>query len=262
MSVQVLISTMYQTDYSLLERMNIQTDAIVVNQCDDDKVERFVYNDHQIIWMSLKERGVGLSRNTALVRATGDIVVFADDDVVYNDGYENIIESAFNNQKNADALTFCLDVIGDKRKDKDEFGLHRLNLRNSLRYGTYRLACKRDALLKNRISFSLLFGGGAKFNSGEDNIFITDLIKKKCKIYATSVNIGTVAQNESTWFKGYDEKYFYDKGVLMSTIYKRFVYALTALLIIRHPEQYGSIGMKSAIKESFKGIRSGKKERL
>ena len=35
----------------------------------------------------LNERGIGLSRNTALMRATADIILFADEDVTYKDGY-------------------------------------------------------------------------------------------------------------------------------------------------------------------------------
>lgn len=76
MTLQVLVATMHQTDHSLLEKMNIQSDAIVVNQCNRNEVERFMYNGHQILWMSLNERGIGLSRNTALMRATADIILF------------------------------------------------------------------------------------------------------------------------------------------------------------------------------------------
>lgn len=76
MTLQVLVVTMHQTDHSLLEKMNIQSDAIVVNQCSRNEVEWFMYNGHQILWMSLNERGIGLSRNTALMRATADIILF------------------------------------------------------------------------------------------------------------------------------------------------------------------------------------------
>ena len=58
MTLQVLIATMHQTDHSLLEKMNIQSDAIVINQCDRDEVERFTYKGHSVLWMSLNERGV------------------------------------------------------------------------------------------------------------------------------------------------------------------------------------------------------------
>ena len=42
MTLQVLVATMHQTDHSLLEKMNIQSDAIVVNQCNRNEVERFM----------------------------------------------------------------------------------------------------------------------------------------------------------------------------------------------------------------------------
>ena len=76
MTLEVLVSTMYQKDYSLLDRMNIQTDAIVVNQCNENSIEKFEYKGHKIKWISLNERGVGLSRNTALMRSTADICLF------------------------------------------------------------------------------------------------------------------------------------------------------------------------------------------
>lgn len=69
MKLQVLVSTMHQTDHSLLEKMNIQSDAIVINQCGHDCIERFTFPGHDILWMSMNERGVGLSRNNALMRA-------------------------------------------------------------------------------------------------------------------------------------------------------------------------------------------------
>lgn len=35
MRVEVFVSTMNQTDYSLIEKMKICTDAVVVNQCQE-----------------------------------------------------------------------------------------------------------------------------------------------------------------------------------------------------------------------------------
>ena len=100
LKLQVLISTMNQKDFSLLERMNIQTDAIIINQCDKYEVKFFDYKGNKIKWFSLNEKGVGLSRNTALFHADGDILLFADDDVVYNENYEEIILNEF--EKNQD----------------------------------------------------------------------------------------------------------------------------------------------------------------
>ena len=49
MTLQVLVATMHQTDHSLLEKMNIQSDAIVINQCDRNEIERFTYKGHNIL---------------------------------------------------------------------------------------------------------------------------------------------------------------------------------------------------------------------
>ena len=88
MHVQVLASVMNQSDHNILERMNIQTDAIIINQCDQTQFEELEYQNRRIRFLSFAERGVGLSRNNALLRSDGDILLFADDDVVYEDGYE------------------------------------------------------------------------------------------------------------------------------------------------------------------------------
>ena len=46
--IQVLVATMNQNDHSLIEKMNICTDAIVANQCDYNSVEKFEYNGNRI----------------------------------------------------------------------------------------------------------------------------------------------------------------------------------------------------------------------
>lgn len=41
MKIEVLVATMNQTDVRLLNKMNIQTDVIVGNQCDTNEVKNF-----------------------------------------------------------------------------------------------------------------------------------------------------------------------------------------------------------------------------
>lgn len=217
--MQVLVSTMYQNDCSLLDRMNIQTDAIVVNQCDRNEITEFEYKGHRIKWISLAERGVGLSRNTALMRATADIVLFADDDVVYADGYEKRIRDAYASNPKADLLTFDLESLNPNRKEKFDAKPHRLHWYNSLKYGAFRISVRRMSALKHNLVFSLLYGGGAVHQAGEDNLFMTEALHRGLYVKASGVRIGTVAQNESTWFHGYDERYFYDRGVLFANMY-------------------------------------------
>ena len=106
MKVQVLVAALNQSNHSLLERMNIQSDVIVGNQCDENSIEKFIYNGFSAIYLNFSERGVGLNRNNALMRADADYCLFADDDMVYIDNYPQIVINAFNKNPKADILIF------------------------------------------------------------------------------------------------------------------------------------------------------------
>ena len=255
MTLQVLVATMHQMDHSLLEKMNIQSDAIVINQCDRNEIEKFTYNGHEILWMSLNERGIGLSRNTALMRATADIVLFADEDVQYKDGYVQMVQSAFENNPNADMLLADLEAVGDVKHLEKPYTFRRVKWYNSMHYGAVHFACKRESLFTKGLSFNLLFGGGARYSCGEDSIFLSDALKSGLKVWTVPGYIGTVTHGESTWFEGYTDKYFYDKGVLMGTIFGAMAYPLVIVLLLKNSGQRKTYGLKKAIKKAFEGIK-------
>ena len=257
MKVQVLVSTMHQSNHDLLERMNIQTDAIVVNQCDNDTIETFLYNGNTIKWLSLNERGVGLSRNSALMRADAEVVLFADDDVYYNDDYASLIIAAFNRSPNADAIILNLRPPEGPRKLKPITSVKRLNYFNGMRYGTVHLAAKLSSLRRENINFSLLFGGGAKYSAGEDTIFIMDCLKHRLKVYTCPDYIGGMIARASTWFQGYNDKYLFDKGAVYRAVSKMMARPLCLQLLIRHKEMWRSndLSFFGAYKLMCGGIR-------
>lgn len=258
LSIQVLIATMNQVDHSLLEKMNIQSDAIVGNQCDRNELEEFDYNGYDIKWLSLHERGVGLNRNNALMRATADICVLADDDMCFYDGYLEKVREVFDNNPKADVIIFNIDETPQTRfvnVKKIKVKKH-----NYGRYGAARLAFRREKIYLNNISFNLLFGGGTKYSAGEDTLFIKSCLDKGLKLIAVPFSIAKLEESrESTWFKGYTDKYFFDKGVLYSRLSNKCpnIYALYHCL--RHRNRYKEYGWKKAYKMMKKGIKSVKK---
>lgn len=259
MNIQVLVSTMHQTDHSLLERMNIQTDAIVVNQCDENKIEDFEYNGNKIKWLSLAERGVGLSRNTALMRADADILLFADDDIVYEDGYAEKVLDFFEKHPK---ISFAVFNILSENPDRPEYFDEKdkkLNRVNSLRYGACRIAIRKVAARQENITYSLLFGGGAKYQAGEDNLFITNCLQKGLRGMASSATLGTVKQEESTWFTGKNEKYYSDRGALFSAMYGRLAKPMLLLFEIKSIMRKSEIGFFARIKLEFTGAKSFRK---
>jgi dTDP-glucose pyrophosphorylase len=109
-TIEILIATMFKKNneeiISLLEDMNISSDAVVINQCKEDKLCQIKYKNHNITVVYSTERGLSKSRNLALKHATADIVVIADDDVCYLDNYSSTIIAAYEAHPMADILTF------------------------------------------------------------------------------------------------------------------------------------------------------------
>lgn len=255
MNIEVLVATMNQTDFSLVDKMNLHSNAIIINQ--SNKVEyKEKKNGNNIIKMyTFNERGVGLSRNNALFRASGDIIVFSDDDMIYNEEYEKIIKEQFKFYKDADMILFNVPSTNQKRPTAKITKNKRVNILNCMKFGAVNIAVRRNFVINNNISFSLLFGGGAKYSSGEDSLFIHDVLKNGGKVYTCTKEIGKVFQNASSWFKGFDEKYFHDKGVFYYCMSKKFYLFWCLQFIIRHKKICKNVGVINSFRLMLNGVK-------
>lgn len=255
-NVEVLVSTMNSKDMSIYDDMNITSDAIIINQCDKNDYEEKVKDNKLIRMYSFNEKGVGKSRNNALMRSTGDICMMADDDMVYVDGYEDIVINAFKANPNVDMIVFNVRVHNNNGTKERVKKNQRVRFYNCLKYGTVTFAFRRKKVYQENIFFSLLFGGGAKYGAGEDSLFIWDCIKKGLKVYSNKNVIADVYNYDSTWFKGYNKKYFIDKGALFAALSKRFSSLLILQFAIRRRKMYRKqVSVFDAIKFMFMGAR-------
>lgn len=237
MRIQVLVAAMNQRDHSLIKKMNIRTDAIVGNQCSFNSVEKFNVGEQQIQYLNFAERGVGLNRNNALMRADADVCLFADDDMVYEDNYVEIIENAFRENPYADVIVFNLreKVVTRKLIKKRS----KVGCLNYLRYGTARVAVRLSSVKKHGIYFNQCFGGGTEHCHGEDNLFLNACLKNKLKIVAVPEYIATLTEERvSSWNNGYDEKYVRDQGVLFRTLSRRWWRLLCLQDALRRHKSY------------------------
>ena len=261
MALQLLISALKKDPAELLEKMHIRSDAVLVNQCDKAGDEEITFYDRKVRVISMTERGIGLSRNTCLENATEELLLFADDDIVYDAGYEKAVEDAFAANSDADILLFNVRVCAERKTYWNE-GVKKVKKTNCGRYPAYSIAARKDALKKADMKFSLLFGGGAKYSNGEDSLFLTECLRKGLKIYTTPVVLGEEISEGSTWFHGFTEKFFFDRGVLFAFLYPhsaglwafRFVY-------LKGDIKSDEIGRKNAWKQIRDGIREGKRLR-
>lgn len=244
MVVQVLVAAMFQKDHSLLQKMNIQSDVIVGNQCDYNSVEHFNYQNYKATYLNFNERGVGLNRNNALMRATGDICLFADDDMVYLDDYSLLIEKAFMDNPKADVIVFNL--LEKKSSRKQILKKVKIGRLNYLRYGTARIAIRLKSIKANGIYFNECFGGGTEHSHGEDNLFLTECLNKGLKIIGLPICIAKLEdERESTWNSGYGKKYLIDQGILYKTISKKWWRLLCLQDALRRKKIYGMSAFKA-----------------
>ena len=249
-TVEFLISTMHQQDFSLIERMNIKSDAIIVNQCDKYEYHEIKKDDYLIKWFNVNERGTSRSRNLAFSKASADICLLVDDDEILEDNCNTIISKAFDMNEKADLITFNLETIKGNKNRYVNKEVKRLRLYNIMKYGSARLAFKREKIENARILFAPNFGPGAKYTSGEDSLFLYDCLKKKIKCYSSPAYIAKIDDSEgsSSWFKGFTEEYFYNIGQLYRNMSHNFYWVYVLKYLLTHKKRFSDVGILKGIK--------------
>lgn len=110
MDMQVLVAAVDKDVDALAGQMNLETEAVIVNQCDSFGYREYLHKGKKIRCFSMKERGVGLNRNTALMHAGREILLFSDEDIVFYPGYHRTVLKAFEENPDADIITFNFKV--------------------------------------------------------------------------------------------------------------------------------------------------------
>ncbi len=264
LKLQVLVSAVNQDAGQLIKKMKLQTSAVLINQCgaygyEEYEGENQTGGKEKIQCFSMKEKGVGLSRNTALLHADADICLFSDEDIVFGQGYEKAILDAYAAYPDADMLLFNVKVNPNRRTYWNE-EVKRIHWYNYGRYPAYSISGKLEAMRNANVFFSLLFGGGAKYSNGEDSLFLRDCLRAGLKIYAVPICIGEEIERESTWFHGYTEKFFADRGVLYHYLYGKMAKPFAIRFLLKNKaEMCQKISMKEAYALMKKGIGTAKR---
>ena len=256
MRVEVLISTMHQKSHDFLSKMNISTEAVVINQTDFENYEEFVFLENLVKIFCTSERGIAKSRNKALSNSSADIAVLADDDMQFSDDYENIVRSTFK-KYDADIIIFNF-IDDDNESNRKNFTAKKINVFNYMNYGAARIAFKNDAVKNKNISFKETYNDIPLPTCGEDTLFLREALKKGLRIIAVPEAIAKLENDRnSTWFKGYTKEYFFDKGVVLGIAHPILAIPFALFLVLRHKE-YSKSGFNrfKVFNEIFKGIKS------
>lgn len=211
---------MNQTDTSLIENSNIQWNTVVVNQCDKDSTETLSLkskngNEFSVLWINTRERGLSNSRNMAIKYATADVCMIADDDQLFDNNIDDRVLAEYAMQPNSDILVF-----GARYKKKQiSDHIKELGFIDLLRVSSVQITFKRESIL-NKIQFDTKLGAGTPNGAGEENKFLLDCRRKGLKINFTPQTLFKMREgNPSTWLHGFNEEFFYKRGMVARYTY-------------------------------------------
>lgn len=256
MKLEVLLSCMHQSDHSLFDKSGITGDALMINQCDREE-HRSCPTAHGVGRMIFtKSRGLTKSRNMAIEAATGDICLLCDDDEQFVTDYETRILDAWHSLPTADVVIF-------KMKDRPaSFPDRVMELRfpKTMKVSSWQISFRRESLIRTGVRFDELLGAGTGNGAEEELKFLLDCQKAKLKIYYVPVEIASVGQTVSTWFDGFDEAFFINRGATTRYILGLPLAMLYGVYYVlkKHSLYAGQLTMLQAMKATLKGIKENK----
>lgn len=249
--IDYLVATTGRSDLAFIQAMNIHGKAIITNQ----SAQYHVTESGDYTMITTPTKGVGINRNLglALTKATYSLIV--DDDMIFYDNATDIIENALKTYPNADIIIFNFDYVKNGNIVRSRMKKTKaINFFNCLNYGICCTLINNNVINKYNISFSTLFGGGCIYSCGEDSLFFLDCVRKGLKVYTYLNPIGQNVYRESTWFNGYNEKFFYDKGAWIACAFPKLKHFIKWYFIVRFRKLSG-IPLKKIRKYVNAGIK-------
>ena len=236
--ITCMVATTDRENLDFFWKMNLKNPTVVANQASTNS---FVIGQ-DVLMVTTSTRGVGLNRNIGISFTDSDYVFITDDDMFFYDGLEDKLQQAIQQHPDAGAIIFGFDYFENnmfvrKRMKKSE----QIHLFNCLNYGACCTLVKKSEIKKSNITFSELFGGGCLYGSGEDSLFFLECIRKGVRVYAVNLSVGKNEYRESSWFKGYNDKFFFDKGAWIACAFPKLKNIIKWYFILR----YRSLSKKS-----------------
>lgn len=257
---EILLSCMFLSDSEeMIKRSHITSDTVIINQCDEENYKEENICNALLRTFSVTDRGLTKSRNLAISKSQADICIICDDDEIFNDGYEKAVSSAYDALPDADIIIF--DMVD--RPLKWGNSIKRLGYIDLMSVSSWQITFRREKLLASGVLFDENMGAGSGNGAEEEFRFLTQCRKAKLRIYHYPFRLASVAQTQSTWFKGFDEEFFvnrgnttrYIMGLPLSVLYAAY-YAFAKR------KQLSGMSMLRAFSYTVKGIKENRLTKL
>lgn len=257
---EILLSCMFLSDSKeMIKRSHITSDTVIINQCDEENYKEENICNALLRTFSVTDRGLTKSRNLAILKSQADICIICDDDEIFNEGYEKAVSSAYDALPDADIIIF--DMVD--RPLKWGNSIKRLGYIDLMSVSSWQITFRREKLLASGVLFDENMGAGSGNGAEEEFRFLTQCRKAKLRIYHYPFRLASVAQTQSTWFKGFDEEFFvnrgnttrYIMGLPLSVLYAAY-YAFAKR------KQLSGMSMLRAFSYTVKGIKENRLTKL
>lgn len=217
MTFQILLACMHQNDFSILDRSNISCNVIAVNQCDEEKILFSGDKKRQMVYTT--QRGLSRGRNCAIDKATADICLLSDDDEVFKNNVDELVLNAYRKHPEADVIAFQVaNASSFGQNVENDYKTYpakafQCNFLQTLKISSWQISFRRKSIVEKNIRFDECMGSGTGNGGQEESKFLADCHKAGLRIWYVPVEIARMEEaHDSQWFKGFDRKFFYDRG--------------------------------------------------
>lgn len=186
-----------------------------------------------------RERGgASGSRNRAIDLASAEICLLGDDDQVYVPDVCDRVEDAFARFPEADIITFMEKTAPDGVLRKPYPRRPRPHSLISIwKVRTPEIAFRLSRVREVALYFDEAFGGGSRYISGEEPIFLADALRKGLKLIFVPDLISFHPMNSTASRGATDTNLMYSKGAAMKRIYGKlaplFIFAFAAKKMVQ-----------------------------
>lgn len=256
MKLEVLMSCMHQQDAKLVQESRLTGDVVVVNQCDREGYAEYETPAGKVRMFSTKERGLTKSRNFAVSKAQAEICLICDDDELFVPDYAEKIVQAYEQLPQADVIIFKM----VNRPPSFADVIRPLRWMDCMKVSSWQISFRRERLLAARVKFDEFLGAGTGNGAEEELKFLLDCKKAGLSVWYVPVEIASVAQTASTWFGGFTEEFFENRGATTRYILGLFLASLYAVYyVVRKRSLYqDTLTPAKALQAIFRGIRKNK----
>lgn len=161
-----------------------------------------------------RTRGLSKNRNLAIEAASAPLCLISDDDVTYSTEGLNAVIDCFNKNPENDILTFRYESRSDK-KYYPSFPFSLSSPPKGYYVSSIEIAFRREKIM-NKIRFNEDFGIGARFSSGEEEIFIHDALKAGIRGKYIPISIATHDAPSTSTRLASDPAFIRTKGAVLA----------------------------------------------